>query len=131
MIQDEMFICDLGVRMSNGVAEAALPTLSATAWISGILPLATREVKFQLLLKVRAAPVTEVFQFRESDGVEFIHNGQEISGQVVLANGDPLLVQLQTDCSVMYWVPLSDVMVVRRGGAIHVLNREGKEDGGS
>ena len=75
--------------------------------------------------------MTEVFQFRESDGVEFIHDGQEMSGQVVQANGDPLLVQLQTDCSVMYWVSFSDVKVVRRGGAIHFLNQEKKEDGES
>jgi hypothetical protein len=40
-------------------------------------------------------------------------------------------VQLQTDCSVMYWVSFSDVKVVRRGGAIHFLNQEGKEDGES
>jgi hypothetical protein len=73
--------------------------------------------------------MTEVFQFRESDGVEFLHDGQVMSGQVVQANGDPLLVQLQTDCSVMYWVPLSDVTLVRRGGAIHFLRQEEKEDG--
>ena len=75
--------------------------------------------------------MSDSFQFRESDGVEFIHDGQAMSGQVVQANGDPLLVQLQTDCSAMYWVSISDVMVVRRGGAIHVLNREEKEDGES
>ena len=109
----------------------ALPTLSATARIAGILPLTTHEVKFQLPLKVRLAPMTEMFQLRESDGVEFIHNGQEMSGQVVQANGDPLLVQLQTDCSVMYWVSLADVLVVRRGGAIHVLKQEEKEGGES
>lgn len=70
--------------------------------------------------------MTEVFQFREGDGVEFLHDGQEMSGQVVQASGDLLLVQLQTDCSVMYWVALSDVMVVRRGGAIHVLHQAEK-----
>jgi len=68
--------------------------------------------------------MTEVFQFRESDGVEFIRDGQEMSGQVVQANGDPLLVQLQADCSVMYWVSISDVKVVRRNGAIYSLNQE-------
>lgn len=69
-----------------------------------------------------------MFQFRESDGVEFIREGQALSGQVVQANGDRLLVQLQTDCSVMYWVSVSDVKVVRRGGAIYPLNQEGKVD---
>jgi hypothetical protein len=73
--------------------------------------------------------MTEVFQFRESDGVEFIHDRQELTGQVVQANGGQLLVQLQTDCSVMYWISISDVKVVYRGGAIRFLNQEGKEDG--
>jgi hypothetical protein len=68
--------------------------------------------------------MTEVFQFRESDGVEFIRDGQELSGQVVQTNGDSLLVQLQMDCSVMYWIAVSDVKVVRRAGAIYPLNQE-------
>lgn len=72
--------------------------------------------------------MAEMFQLRESDGVEFIHNGQEMSGQVVQANGDPFLVQF---CSVMCWVSLADVMVVRRGGAIYVLKQEEKEGGES
>lgn len=72
--------------------------------------------------------MTERFQFRESDGVEFIREGQELSGQVVQANEDRLLVVLQTDCSVMYWVPVSDVRVVRRSGTIYPLNQVGKED---
>ena len=70
------------------------------------------------------------FQFRESDGVEFIRNGQALSGQVVQANGDRLLVQLQTDCSVMYWIVVSNVKVARRAGALYPLN-EGKDDGNS
>ena len=73
--------------------------------------------------------MTERFQFRESDGVEFIRDGQALSGQVVQANGDRLLVQLQADCSVMYWVSVSDVKVIRRSGAIYSLNQEGKDDG--
>ena len=73
--------------------------------------------------------MSDAFQFRESDGVEFIHDGQEMSGQVVQANGDPLLVQLQTDCSVMYCVSISDVKIVRRGTAIYFLNHEEKDDG--
>jgi hypothetical protein len=75
--------------------------------------------------------VTEGFQFRESDGVEFIRDGQELSGQVVQANGDRLLVQLQIDCSVMYWVSVSDVKVIRRSGTIYSLNQEGEQDGKS
>ena len=75
--------------------------------------------------------MTEGFQFRESDGVEFIRDGQELSGQVVQANGDRLLVQLQIDCSVMYWVSVSDVKVIRRSGTIYSLNQEGEQDGKS
>ena len=71
--------------------------------------------------------MTGVFQFRESDGVEFMRDGQALSGQVVQANGNRLLVQLQIDCSVMYWVPISDVKFVRRGEAIYSLHQEGKE----
>ena len=70
--------------------------------------------------------MTGGFQFRESDGVEFIRDGQELSGQVVQTNGDRLLVQLQTDCSVMYWVPVSDVKVIRRSGTVYSLNQEEK-----
>ena len=73
--------------------------------------------------------MSEGFQFRESDGVEFSREGQELSGQVVQANGDRLLVVLQTDCSVMYWVPVSDVRVVRRSGTVYPLNQEGKDNG--
>ena len=72
--------------------------------------------------------MTGGFQFHESDGIEFIRDGQALSGQVVQANGDRLLVQLQTDCSVMYWVPVSDVKVIRRSGAIYSPNQEGKDD---
>ena len=68
--------------------------------------------------------MTGEFQFRESDGVEFMRDGQELSGQVVQANGDRLLVQLQTDCSVMCWVPVADVKVVRRSGTVYSLNQQ-------
>lgn len=73
--------------------------------------------------------MTEGFQFRESDGVEFIREGQELSGQVVQTTGDRLLVVLQTDCSVMYWVPVSDVKIVRRSGTVYPLIQEGKDNG--
>jgi hypothetical protein len=72
--------------------------------------------------------MTGVFQFRESDGVEFIRDRQELTGQVVQANGDQLLVQLQADCSVMYWISIADVKIVRRGGTIYPLNQHGKND---
>ena len=75
--------------------------------------------------------MTGGFQFRESDGVEFIRDGQALSGQVVQANGDRLLVQLQTDCSVMYWVSVSDVKVIRRSGTVYSLDQKGKDDGKS
>jgi len=73
--------------------------------------------------------MTGGFQFRESDGIEFIRDGQALTGQVVQANGDQLLVQLQTDCSVMYWVSITDVKVVRRGGVIYSPYQEGVENG--